>query len=420
MFKHTHKMGLIGLVITLVMGMIISLSTSNYIKDKIIHVTGMILAEFVEGTLLKDIDLREITRDNPSSAQLNRLQDNTEQLNNLELIKIWNPQGKIVHSTNSALVGKSFPLDHDLGKALAGQYIYELSTLDKEENLYERKQYQRLYELYIPIKNPQNKAEIIGVFEVYWNADHIYSILLSVIYTIFAVLSIGYVVVYVIMYMLLHRLIKIISKKDTEITQFINRLTIANTDRDKAYTGTIQSLLTALDAKDQYTAGHAIRVADYALKIGKGLNLAEPNLELLEKAALFHDIGKIAIPEPILNKLSALNDEEYEILKKHPVIGEQIIQASGILDETAHIIRHHHECFDGTGYPDAIRSEEIPLESQILAVADTFDALTSDRPYRKHLSTDQAITILQEASGKQLNPELVNQFITILKEESLN
>ncbi|MCX7944083.1 MAG: response regulator [Deltaproteobacteria bacterium] len=179
------------------------------------------------------------------------------------------------------------------------------------------------------------------------------------------------------------------------------------------FSETIQGFAMAIEAKDRYTIGHSERVAKITLEICKGLGLSEEETGRIFQAALLHDIGKIGIRYEELNKPEKLTPKEYEMFKLHPVIGKKILQPITFLQNILPDIYHHHEQYDGSGYPDGLRGEEIPLGARILAIADTYDAMTSDRPYRPALSHDVAIEELKRCSGTQFDPKLVEVFIKI-------
>jgi len=183
----------------------------------------------------------------------------------------------------------------------------------------------------------------------------------------------------------------------------------------QSYLETIRALVVAVEAKDPYTKGHAERVAQYALAIGRELGLEKKFLKNLEIAAILHDIGKIGVSESILTKPSHLTEEEFTLLKKHPVQGQQILQPIKFEPEIMDGVYYHHERLDGKGYPEGLRKEEIPLTARILAVADAFDAMTSDRPYRGRLPTDYALCELIKCSGTQFDPEIVKAFLNFWK-----
>lgn len=184
------------------------------------------------------------------------------------------------------------------------------------------------------------------------------------------------------------------------------------------YLEMVQTLARAIDAKDSYTHDHADRARHYARLIGKKLMLPEVMIRHIEYAALMHDIGKIGIDETILHKPGRLTDEEREIIKRHPAIGNRIIAPVAFLAPVAPMVLYHQEWFNGKGYPEGLMGEEIPLGARIVAVIDAFDAMTTDRPYRKALSRVVAVTELNKGSGNQFDPKVVAAFLAILNEES--
>jgi len=178
-----------------------------------------------------------------------------------------------------------------------------------------------------------------------------------------------------------------------------------------SYLGAMTALVYALEAKDMYTSGHSRKVAELSATLASELGMLQDKLEKMRLAGLLHDIGKIGVKESILNKRGKLTDEEYQLIKLHPQVGVKIlipiIEDKGILD----IVRHHHERYDGKGYPDGLLGNEIPLEARILAVADTYDALTSARPYRAVMSAERACAEIKRCSGSQFSPEVVEVFL---------
>jgi len=180
------------------------------------------------------------------------------------------------------------------------------------------------------------------------------------------------------------------------------------------YLGTIQTLARAIDAKDPYTKGHSDRVTRYAVEIAREMKLSESIIRNIEYAALIHDIGKIGIQEAILTKKGKLSGTEYEVVKMHPLIGESIITPVKFLNGIAPLILYHHESFNGKGYLEGLRGEGIPLGARIISVADSFDAMTSDRPYRKALTKEEARRELEKYSGKNFDPEVVKAFFRVL------
>lgn len=188
-------------------------------------------------------------------------------------------------------------------------------------------------------------------------------------------------------------------------------------DMRHMYMETIEAFTKAIEAKDSYTSGHASRVGKYAEKLAKAVKLSDYKIDKIKTAALLHDIGKIGIEDGILKKPGKLSKEEYEIIKQHPVIGAQILKDVYFLKDVINIIKYHHERYDGSGYPEGISGDDIPIEAAVLAIADVFDAMTSDRPYRKALTREQALNEIESNAGTQFHPELAEAFVGLMRKE---
>jgi hypothetical protein len=185
-------------------------------------------------------------------------------------------------------------------------------------------------------------------------------------------------------------------------------------DLRDAYFDSIAALASALDASDPYTRGHSDRVTHYAKKVARAMGLSEREIESIEFAGRLHDIGKIGIDRSILRKRSRLNEREYREMQKHPNMGAEIAGKLKFLKKAEGYVSHHHERYDGMGYPDGIQGEEIPIGARILGVVDAFDAMTSDRPYRPALSVEIAVKELQKGSSKQFDPHIIDIFIKLI------
>jgi HD-GYP domain-containing protein (c-di-GMP phosphodiesterase class II) len=183
---------------------------------------------------------------------------------------------------------------------------------------------------------------------------------------------------------------------------------------ERTFLETVEALANALEANDEYTSSHARWITDLALKVGAKLGLEGASLKRLELGALFHDIGKIGIPETILAKPGPLTEDERQIVELHPELGERIIAPIDRLEEVRPIVRHCHERYDGAGYPDRLSGEDIPIESRIILVCDAYHAMTTDRPYRRRLTDDEALRRLHEAAGTQFDPRVVEVCAQVL------
>jgi putative nucleotidyltransferase with HDIG domain len=186
---------------------------------------------------------------------------------------------------------------------------------------------------------------------------------------------------------------------------------------DQLNWGTLKALARAVDAKSSWTAGHSIRVTDTALKIGSVMRLSPQKLDDLHRAALLHDIGKVGVPVAILDKPGALDDDEYAQIKKHPSIGARILEPIASYKEILPIVLQHHERYDGKGYPGGLSGDEIDMGARILAVADVFDALKSDRPYRDGWAVERVVDLITKEAGHQFDPDVVEAFLEIMMPE---
>ncbi|MGQ9733662.1 MAG: HD-GYP domain-containing protein, partial [Candidatus Bipolaricaulia bacterium] len=172
-----------------------------------------------------------------------------------------------------------------------------------------------------------------------------------------------------------------------------------------------EKMIHSLMERDHYTGAHSEAVAQLAQQVARALGLPEDEVEKIGAAARVHDLGKVAIPDSILFKEDGLTNDEWEVIKQHPVRSAELLKGLEIYDGSIEIIRHHHEHWDGTGYPNGLKGEQIPLGARILALADIYNALITDRPYRKAYSKEEALEIIRGMSGKELDPRVVEAFL---------
>ena len=204
-------------------------------------------------------------------------------------------------------------------------------------------------------------------------------------------------------------------KQMNEIKKINRELADTYEKLEKAYLESVQTLRYTVEAKDSYTRGHSDRVSEYSVLLGKYLNLPEETLNTLRIGGLFHDVGKIGVPDSILQKESRLTDDEYSEIKNHPSIGAHILSTATIFHDIIPIVKHHHEKYDGTGYPGRLQGEDIPYLARIAAIADSFDAMTSRRTYRDSLPMDVVISEFKRCKGTQFDPKLDDVYLDILE-----
>ncbi len=199
-----------------------------------------------------------------------------------------------------------------------------------------------------------------------------------------------------------------------EIKRINAELSDANEKLERAYLDSIETLRFTVEAKDPYTRGHSDRVSEYSVLLGKKLGLNDEDLKTLRIGGLFHDIGKIGVPDSILLKDSRLTDKEYSEIKNHPSIGAHILHNAVAFQDIIPIVKHHHERFDGNGYPGRLKGTDIPYFARIAAVADTFDAMTSKRTYRDAIPIEDVKLEIERCSGTQFDPDIARVFLDIL------
>lgn len=204
-------------------------------------------------------------------------------------------------------------------------------------------------------------------------------------------------------------------KQMNEIKKINNELSDTYEKLENAYLESIQTLRYTVEAKDTYTRGHSDRVSEYSVLMGKYLGLKDTELKNLKIGGLFHDVGKIGVPDAILQKEAKLTDQEYSEIKNHPSIGAHILSTATIFKDIIPIVKHHHERYDGHGYPGRLQGESIPYLARITAIADTFDAMTSKRSYRDSLPLDTVIAELKRCKASQFDPKLIDVFLDILE-----
>jgi len=203
-------------------------------------------------------------------------------------------------------------------------------------------------------------------------------------------------------------------------TQLFNDLQLSNLELTLAYDATIAGWSRAMDLRDKETEGHTQRVTDLTLKLARAMNISESQLTHIRHGALLHDIGKMGVPDNILLKADQLTDEEWEKMRKHPDFAYDMLSSIRYLQPALDIPYCHHEKWDGTGYPQGLKGEEIPITARIFAVADVWDAITSDRPYRKGWSKEEALEYIKEQSGKYFDPQVVEEFLSLISDTSIH
>lgn len=210
---------------------------------------------------------------------------------------------------------------------------------------------------------------------------------------------------------------RLVEERTHEVLQAMSRIRGLNDELRSAYDNTLTALMVALDYRDNETQGHSLRVIQYTEQLARGLGIAEPELTDIRRGAMLHDVGKIGIPDSILKKPAKLDPEEWAVMRRHPELGWAMLRGIPFLRVPAEVVLSHQERFDGTGYPRGLRAEAIPIGARIFAVADTLDAMTSDRPYREAMTYERTRQEMIDFSGAQFDPLVVEVFLHVPRRE---
>ncbi|HUK95339.1 MAG TPA: HD-GYP domain-containing protein [Gaiellaceae bacterium] len=329
----------------------------------------------------------------------------------LVTVKVWRPDG-VLAWTNRAQgrIGKRFGEEDELEEALHGHTAGSIGALDEDENAVERSLgYKQLLQVYAPVLGSNGKT-VLGAYEIYADPADLESALASRKHVIWGAVALVFLALWTALALLVRGASSTLRRQTRELRDRSRALMDSYQQLEESSQAAIESLNATVEAKDPNTAGHSMRVQRVALAIGEELGLPPTRLDALRFGALFHDIGKIAVPDAILLKPEQLNFWENAQMKTHPAEGARIVGKFGRLKEAVPIIRHHHERWDGEGYPDGIVADEIPLEAAITGLAEAWDAMTTDRPYRSALSTQEALQGVRDGSGSQFSPEVVDAF----------
>jgi putative nucleotidyltransferase with HDIG domain len=319
-------------------------------------------------------------------------------------LKFWNSDGVVIWSQDRELVGKSFPDNEHMYAALGGAVATCISSPSYVNGKYNNlggEPEGKVLELYVPITFTDT-CEITGVVEVYEDMGPLYADITSHRRIVWFGVGGGFSLLFLVLYGIVSNASGKIQAQSAELKDIVVNLTSA--------------MANALDAKSPWTMGHSERVGMYSEKVALKMGLPKADIRNLRIAGLLHDIGKIGTYDSLLEKPGRLTREEFEIVKKHPEQGAQILSGIKQLEDIIPLIAHHHERYDGQGYPAGIKGKDIPIGARILHVADSFEAITDNRPYRRARGYREAIREIKRHTGRQFDPEVVEAFLEVLRE----
>jgi putative nucleotidyltransferase with HDIG domain len=347
-------------------------------------------------------------------------------------VKVWKPTGLLAWTnprsrTSSGRTVKNrdrrlidthrFRLDDELNEAIHENHAVAalVGTGGDGEDSFERNDlgYGRLFEVYAPIEN-KNRTRALGAYEIYANPHALGRLIGSRRTMLWLALGGVFLALWLALALLVRGASRTLRRQNEELRARTLRLAESNRLLEESALEAVETLNATVDAKDPYTAGHSQRVQRIAVALGEELGLEREQLDVLRFAGLFHDIGKIGVPDAILTKPERLTELEFEIVKRHPEDGARIVGRLNRLHAAVPAVLHHHERWDGRGYPHGLRAEEIPLEAAIVGLADAVDAMTTDRPYSLARTLADATDEVLRNRGTQFSPPVVDAFITLV------
>jgi len=338
-------------------------------------------------------------------------------------VKVWSNDGLLAWTNvDRKRIGRKFGLDDELGDAIRdnrpiaslagtggeGEDAFELNELTRRHNLHQ------LFEVYAPIEN-KGRTRAIGAYEIYANPTALNDLIGSRRTMVWIAVAVVFLALWAALALLVRRASVTLRRQNEKLRARTARLVESNRLLEESALEAVESLNATVDAKDPYTAGHSQRVQRIALALGEELDLDREQLDIVRFAGLFHDIGKIGVPDAILMKPDRLTELEFEIVKRHPEDGARIVGRLHRLRTAVPAILHHHERWDGHGYPHGLCGEAIPPEAAIVGLADAIDAMTTDRPYSCARSLDDATEEVVRNRATQFAPAVVDAFLALVE-----
>jgi HD-GYP domain-containing protein (c-di-GMP phosphodiesterase class II) len=308
-------------------------------------------------------------------------------------VAVWNKYGQVLYSDDHGLVGLTFPLAPPLRLALTGHIQSQLTRSMAGAGA--GKQHM---EVFVPVILP-GVARPVGVYDIVSDISDLEPVLTRLKWSVWATVVLGVSVLYLALFTIVRRASRDLDRQHTALR--------------RAFEGTVRSLANAVDTRDMATANHSSRVADYAVAIAREMGLSTAEMHEVHVAGFLHDLGKIGIPDGILAKRGPLSKEEWTMMRRHPLFGYEILQPVPIAETIKLAIRHSHESWDGSGYPEGLRGEQIPLAARVVAVADAYEALTTNRPYRTAQGPEDAMNEIRRCAGGQFDPAVVEAFLRV-------
>jgi HD-GYP domain-containing protein (c-di-GMP phosphodiesterase class II) len=400
---------------------------SRSLKSEALNAEETALARYVDG-VVHPLLVRH-GRVHIPWKQDGRLAQSVLRQRDIATVKVWrkdgilawtNPRslsssGRLVPNRDRHLIDHRFPLDDELGEAIHENRAVAalVGTGGNGEDAFERNElgYKQLFEVYAPI---DAKGRAVGAYEIYANPQALDRLIGSRRTMLWLAVGGVFLALWALLALLVRGASRTLRRQNEKLRARTLRLAESNGLLEESALEAVESLNATVDAKDPYTAGHSQRVQRIAVALGEQLGLERERLGILRFAGLFHDIGKIGVPDAILTKPDRLTKLEFELVKRHPEDGARIIGRLHRLHAAVPAVLHHHERWDGNGYPHGLRGDRIPLEAAIVGLADAVDAMTTDRPYSCARTLEDATEEIVRNRGTQFAPAVVDAFVTLV------
>ncbi|HYM63795.1 MAG TPA: HD domain-containing phosphohydrolase [Gaiellaceae bacterium] len=370
------------------------------------------LAQYTSGVLGSSLVYGSQLRVGPTATTVVR-RDLAERPDILS-VKVWRRDGVLAWTTLAPeRIGRRFPVTGDLREVIEhGRPEASFETQGVEDASEADLGIKHVIEVYAPVLAA---GEVVGAYEVYADATPLEASIAGRKHVIWLMTGGVFLALWGLLVLLVRRASDTLRRQTTTLRERSVALSNAYGALERNALEAVESLNATVEAKDPYTAGHSLRVQRIALALGEELEFTPVEMDALRFGALFHDIGKIAIPDGILTKPDRLTAEEYEEIKRHSVEGARIIEKFSRLREAVPIVRHHHERWDGKGYPDGLSADAIPVAAAIAGLADAWDAMTTDRPYQEALTFNAAMREVRNGRGTQFIPVVVDAFFAVAR-----
>lgn len=403
------RFSVIGLGVTCVVALVLSYILQAQLVDNALASAAELAAAQVNSAVGHSLSPEDLVSRLPAEthARIDNLVDqNLKAAGAIVRVKIWNTERLLVYSDDPRSIGQRDQGNPDLSAALNGKIEAEISNLTKAENIAERA-FGTLLEVYVPLRAKGTDA-IIGVYEIYQST----AALDKRIRNIRRAVALGVGGGFGALFLGLFWVVLGAARRLVEHSRENKRLAA---EIEQAYDDTIEGWAAALDLKDHETEGHSRRVTELTVEVAAAMGMSAEELVIVRRGALLHDIGKVGVPDEILKKPGPLTEAEWVIMRQHPVYSRQMLQRVGYLGRALDIPCHHHERWDGTGYPDGLAGEAIPLSARIFAIIDVWDALSNDRPYRQAWPAARVLAYLEEQGGTHFDPAALATFLTVMR-----